>query len=248
MNIRIRPTHRPRSLVAPYALDALEDRERARFERHLKRCDACAEEVRALTESSVRLACSAAVAPPTALRERVLTAVRLTEQVTAEPRPRTAPRARGLLIPLGVATGAGALTVAALFAVQLERTSDRLDAQRAAAREVARVLAAPDAGAVRADGLNVVASPERGSAVITVTGLQAPPRGRVHQLWLMEPSAPPRSLGLLPDRGSDTPVVATGLTPDASSLAVTTEPDGGSERPTGAPLVQLALESVGFGE
>lgn len=248
MNLRIRPAHRPRSLVAPYALDALEDRERARFERHLKRCDACAEEVRALTESSVRLACSAAVAPPTELRERVLTAVRRTEQVTAEPRPRTAPRARGLLIPLGVATGAGALTVAALFAVQLERTSDRLDAQRAAAREVARVLAAPDAGAVRADGLNVVASPERGSAVITVTGLQAPPRGRVHQLWLMEPSAPPRSLGLLPDGGSDTPVVATGLTPDASSLAVTTEPDGGSERPTGAPLVQLALESVGFGE
>ncbi|MFZ3556491.1 anti-sigma factor [Streptomyces sp. BH055] len=248
MNLRIRLTHRPRSLVAPYALDALEDRERARFERHLKRCDACADEVSALMESSVRLACSAAVAPPTELRERVLTAVRLTGQVTVEPRPRVAPRARGLLIPLGVATGAGALTVAALFAVQLERTSDRLDAQRAAAREVARVLAAPDAGAVRADGLNVVASPERGSAVITVTGLRAPPRGRVHQLWLMEPSAPPRSLGLLPDGGSDTPVVATGLTPDASSLAVTTEPDGGSERPTGAPLVQLALESVGFGE
>ncbi|MFZ3593629.1 anti-sigma factor [Streptomyces sp. BH104] len=248
MNLRIRLTHRPRSLVAPYALDALEDRERARFERHLKRCDACADEVSALMESSVRLACSAAVAPPTELRERVLTAVRLTGQVTVEPRSRVAPRARGLLIPLGVATGAGALTVAALFAVQLERTSDRLDAQRAAAREVARVLAAPDAGAVRADGLNVVASPERGSAVITVTGLRAPPRGRVHQLWLMEPSAPPRSLGLLPDGGSDTPVVATGLTPDASSLAVTTEPDGGSERPTGAPLVQLALESVGFGE
>ncbi|MEB8339916.1 anti-sigma factor [Streptomyces endophyticus] len=247
MNLRIRLTHRPRSLVAPYALDALEPREGARFERHLKRCDACADEVRALTESSVRLACSASVAPPTELRERVLTAVRLTEQVTVEPRPRTAPRARGLLIPLGVATGAGALTVAALFAVQLERTSDRLDAQRAAAREVARVLAAPDASAVRADGLNVVASPERGSAVITVTGLRAPPRGKAHQLWLMEPSAPPRSLGVLPDGGSDTPVVATGLTPDASSLAVTTEPNGGSARPTGAPLVQLALESVGFG-
>lgn len=60
-----------------------------------------------------------------------------------------------------MATGAGALTVAALFAVQLERTSDQLDEQRAAAREVAAVLAAPDASAVRADGLNVVASPER---------------------------------------------------------------------------------------
>ncbi|MFF3494269.1 anti-sigma factor domain-containing protein [Streptomyces sp. NPDC002795] len=239
---------RVHSLAAPYALDALGRRERARFERHLTRCDACADEVRALTESSVRLACSAAVAPPTEMRERVLTAVRLTEQVAAEPRPRVASRARGLLIPLGVATGAGALTVAALFAVQLERTSDRLDAQRASAREVARVLAAPDAGAVRANGLNVIASPERGSAVITVTGLRAPPGGRVHQVWLMAPSAPPRSLGVLPEGGSDTPMVATGLTPEASSLAVTTEPDGGSVRPTGAPLVQLALKSLGFGE
>ncbi|MER5441867.1 anti-sigma factor [Streptomyces sp. NPDC002790] len=254
MNDRTPKPHRvpwaPRvhSLAAPYALDALEHRERARLERHLARCDSCADEVRALTESSVRLACSAAVAPPAELRERVLTAVRITAQAPAATVERPAPRARGLLIPLGVATGAGALTVAALFAVQLERTSDRLDAQRAAAREVARVLAAPDAGAVRADGLNVVASPERGSAVITVTGLEAPPRGRVHQLWLMAPSAPPRSLGVLPEGGSDTPVVATGLTSDASSLAVTTEPDGGSARPTGAPLVQLALESVGFGE
>ncbi|MFJ9177486.1 anti-sigma factor domain-containing protein [Streptomyces sp. NPDC102360] len=254
MNDRIPKSRRvpwgPRvhSLAAPYALDALEDRERTRFERHLTRCESCADEVRALTESSVRLACSAAIAPPAELRERVLTAVRITAQAPAAVEERPAPRARGLLVPLGVATGAGALTVAALFAVQLERTSDRLDAQRAEAREVARVLAAPDAGAVRADGLNVVASPERGSAVITVTGLRAPPRGRVHQLWLMAPSEPPRSLGVLPEDGSDTPVVATGLTPDASSLAVTTEPNGGSARPTGAPLVQLALESVGFGE
>ncbi|MGY0487493.1 anti-sigma factor [Streptomyces sp. WG-D5] len=260
---RLGSGRRVHSLTAPYALNALERREHARFERHLKHCEECADEVRALTESSVRLACSAAVQPPAALRERVLTAARLTAQVPAAQtdtgtgergaagavdRPRAAPRARGLLIPLGVATGAGALVVAALFAVQLERTSDRLDEQRAVAREVTRVLAAPDAQAVRADGLGVVASPERGSAVITVTGLEPPPAGRAHQLWLMEPSKPPRSLAVLPDDGSDTPVVATGLTPDASSLAVTTEPQGGSKRPTTVPVVQLALESVGFGE
>ncbi|MGP3771240.1 anti-sigma factor [Streptomyces sp. SDT5-1] len=232
---------RAHSLAAPYALDALDQRERARFERHLARCDACADEVRALTESSLRLACSAAVAPPAALRERVLTAVRLTAQAPAAVAD-APPRARGLLIPVGVATGAAALTVAALFAVQLERTADRLDAQRAEARAVARVLAAPDARAVRADGLGAVASDELRSAVITVTGLGAAPPGRVHQLWLMTPSAPPRSLGLLPDEGPDTPTVASGLTASGSSLAVTTEPAGGSQRPSGAPLVQLALD------
>lgn len=35
---------------------------------------------------------------------------------------------------------------------------------------------------------------------------------------------------------------------DATSLAVTVEPDGGSPQPTGQPVVQLALKSVGFGE
>ncbi|MGW3462223.1 hypothetical protein ACWDE9_22640, partial [Streptomyces olivaceoviridis] len=34
----------------------------------------------------------------------------------------------------------------------------------------------------------------------------------------------------------------------STSLAVTVEPDGGSAQPTGQPIVQLTLKSVGFGE
>lgn len=79
------------SLAAPYALDALESDERRRFERHLKGCDRCAEEVRALTEDAIRLAWSTAAAPPAALRARVLTAVRTTPQ---EHTARDLPRAR----------------------------------------------------------------------------------------------------------------------------------------------------------
>jgi anti-sigma-K factor RskA len=67
----------------------------------------------------------------------------------------------------------------------------------------------------------------------------------VHQLWLMRPHAQPRSLGLM---ARDTPLVAKGLEKSSASLAVTVEPDGGSPQPTGQPLVQLALNSVGFGE
>ncbi|MGW7146249.1 hypothetical protein ACWGIY_18670 [Streptomyces sp. NPDC054878] len=61
----------------------------------------------------------------------------------------------------------------------------------------------------------------------------------------MRPAAQPRALGL-PD--GETPVIAAGLRGSAASLAVTIEPDSGSERPISTPLVQLALESVGFGE
>ncbi|WP_329132793.1 anti-sigma factor [Streptomyces sp. NBC_00670] len=260
------------SLAAPYALDALEPDERRRFERHLRRCGRCAAEVRALSEDAVRLAWSTSAPAPPALRDRVLAAVRTTPQDptpgrdaprarephlpphvwgTAPPpaRART-PRPRPLFAPLATATAAAALVVAALFAVQATRTQDTLDAERAQAREIAHVLAAPDARAAadrdaRGRGLSVIASASQGRAVVTLSGAGALPDTRVHQLWLMRPGAQPRSLGLF---HGDTPLVAEGLVRSATSLAVTVEPDGGSVRPTSAPVVQLGLDSVGFGE
>ncbi|CAL9397821.1 anti-sigma factor [Streptomyces sp. enrichment culture] len=260
----------PHSLAAPYALDALDADERRRFERHLARCGRCPAEVRALTEDAVRLAWSAAVPPPAALRDRVLAAVRTTPQEagaralqertrrlpahvwgTQPPPTRTrAPRPRPLLVPFATVTAAAALVVAALFAVQADRTQGRLDAERDRAREIAHVLAAPDvrtATARDAGGrsIGVIASVSAGRAVVTLGGYGEPPGDRVHQLWLMRPDARPRSLGLFE---GDTPLVATGLERSSTSLAVTVEPDGGSPQPTGQPVVQLALESVGFGE
>ncbi|WP_432042835.1 anti-sigma factor [Streptomyces cadmiisoli] len=258
------------SLAAPYALDALEGDERRRFEKHLARCERCAAEVRALSEDAVRLARSTAAPAPAALRERVLAAVRTTPQDPAparghapalpahvwgtQPPPSSSrtrtPRMRPLLVPFATATAAAALVVASLFAVQANRTQEQLNAERDRSREIAEVLAAPDARATTGrdgDGgtIGVVASASAGRAVVTLSGYDDPPDDRVHQLWLMRPRAQPRSLGLFE---GDTPLVASGLGPSASSLAVTVEPDGGSPRPTSQPLVQLALKSLGFGE
>jgi anti-sigma-K factor RskA len=257
------------SLAAPYALDALEGAERLRFERHLERCERCAAEVRALSEDAVRLACSAAAPPPPALRDRVLTAIRTTPQERPageparvrtgqlpphvwgiQPPPRPRERRVPLFVPFATATAAAALVVAGLFAVQAHRTQDELAAAQARQREIAHVLAAPDARATAgrdAQGrtIGVVASASAGRAVVTLSGYAEPPGGRVRQLWLMRPGAQPRSLGLFE---GDTPLVASGLTRSATSLAVTVEPDGGSPQPTTQPIVQLALNSVGFGE
>ncbi|MEU6282903.1 anti-sigma factor [Streptomyces sp. NPDC047028] len=258
----------PHSLAAPYALDALEPGERRRFEKHLAGCDRCAADVRALSEDAVRLAWSAAAPAPPALRERVLAAVRVTPQdrvpspertsqlpahVWGGPPPPTrsrTPRPRPLFAPLATATAAAALVVASLVAVQAHQTQDRLDAERAQAREIAHVLTAPDARAAtgadaRGRGIGVIASVSRGEAVVTLSGYGAPPGGRVRQLWLTRPHVQPRSLGLLT---GDTPLVAKDLDPTSTSLAVTVEPDGGSVQPTGQPIVQLTLKSVGFGE
>jgi anti-sigma-K factor RskA len=259
----------PHSLAAPYALDALEPGERRRFAKHLQSCDRCAAEVRDLAEDAVRLAWSTAAPAPAGLRERVLAAVRTTPQERAaaarertprlpphvwgtQPPPgRTrTPRTRPLFVPFATATAAAALVVASLFAVQAHRTEDRLDAERSRAREIAHVLAAPDARATtgkdaRGRGIGVIASASEREAVVTLSGYGTPPGGRVHQLWLMRPRARPRSLGLF---AGDTPLVARGLDTSSTSLAVTVEPDGGSAQPTGQPLVQLSLNSVGFGE
>jgi anti-sigma-K factor RskA len=260
------------SLAAPYALDALEPAERVRFERHLRSCDQCAAEVRVLTEDAVRLAWSTAAPPPAAMRDRVLAAVRATPQMpapqqgpararapqlpphvwgTQPPPARTrAPRTRPLLVPFATATAAAALVVASLFAVQADQTQDRLDAEQAQSREIAHVLAAPDARATsgkdeRGRTIGVIASASEGRAIVTLSGYDDLPGGRVHQLWLMRPDVQPRSLGLF---DGDAPLVTSGLDASATSLAVTVEPDGGSRQPTSQPIVQLALKSVGFGE
>ncbi|MGW6737342.1 anti-sigma factor [Streptomyces sp. NPDC055013] len=262
------------SLAAPYALDALEPGERYRFEKHLRNCALCAAEVRTLSEDAVRLAWSTAAAPPAAMRDRVLAAVRTTPQESAgreagrepartragqlpphvwgnQPPPRTrATRTRPLLAPFATLTAAAALVVASLFAVQATKTQEQLDAQRARASEIANVLAAPDARATSgedAEGrtIGVVASASEGRAIVTLSGYGDLPSGRVHQLWQMRPDVQPRSLGLF---DGDTPLLASGLDKSATSLAVTVEPDGGSPQPTSQPVVQLALKSVGFGE
>ncbi|MFE7835221.1 anti-sigma factor domain-containing protein [Streptomyces sp. NPDC057474] len=257
------------SLAAPYALDALEPDERRRFEKHLERCDRCPAEVRALSEDAVRLAWSTAAPAPAAMRDRVFAAVRTTPQAApAQARPQQhlpphvwgtapppksrarAPRMRSLLAPLATATAAAALVVASLFAVQADRTQDQLAAERAQASEIAHVLAAPDARATsdrdtEGHAIGVIASAEEGSAIVTLSGFEDLSNNRVHQLWLMRPDVQPRSLGLF---DGDTPLVTSGMNTDATSLAVTVEPDGGSAQPTSQPVVQLALESVGFGE
>ncbi|WP_406175499.1 anti-sigma factor domain-containing protein [Streptomyces canus] len=264
------------SLAAPYALDALEPAERARFERHLKDCDSCAAEVRALSEDAVRLAWSAAAPPPMAMRDRVLAAVRTIPQEPAvrpepararpepvrarksqlpphvwgaQPPPRQRQR-RPLFVPFATATAAAALVVASLFAVQANRTQDELDAQKAQASEIAHVLQAADAAATRGQD----------AQGHTIGVIASASEGRA-VVTLSGYSAPPsgrvRQLWLMrPNEqprslglfAADTPLVATGLDKSATSLAVTVEPDGGSPQPTTQPVVQLALKSVGFGE
>jgi anti-sigma-K factor RskA len=63
---------RPHALAGPYALDALDGAERARYERHLRRCATCPAEVRGFAAVAASLGVAAAATPPPALKGRVL--------------------------------------------------------------------------------------------------------------------------------------------------------------------------------
>jgi anti-sigma-K factor RskA len=71
-------------LAGAYALDALEEVERARFERHLESCSACTAEVSGFTAIATAMATAAAAEPPAGLRARVLADVAVTRQLPPE--------------------------------------------------------------------------------------------------------------------------------------------------------------------
>jgi anti-sigma factor RsiW len=88
-------------LAGAYSVDAIGDQsERARFERHMRRCQQCADEVRGMAATTTRLGFAASAVPPPQLRDYVLAAVSRTRQlppvvdhgsVPTEPRPRRIP-------------------------------------------------------------------------------------------------------------------------------------------------------------
>src|SRR4051812_45878035 len=79
------------ALSGAYAVDAVDDLERASFERHLAECPTCRAEVATLREAAATLADDSAVGPPPALRAAVLdgiTRVRPLPPLTAGGRAR----------------------------------------------------------------------------------------------------------------------------------------------------------------
>src|SRR4051794_12328842 len=100
------------SLVAPYALDALDDDEERSFEEHLALCERCREELAGLREGAAALAYGAAgPAPSRELKDRILARARAERpNVVPIARPRrnwTAPLAAAAAVAACAALGLG---------------------------------------------------------------------------------------------------------------------------------------------
>jgi anti-sigma-K factor RskA len=245
MNLRRADVH---TLAGAYAMDAISAPDRARFERHLAGCAACAQEITSLREATARLATATAVAPPSSMKERVMAAAALTRQQpppVSEPSTGRAWRGR-LRFTVAAVAAAVVLGAAVVFGVANGSMRDQLSQAQASSQQMAAVLTARDAtmmtGAVTGGGtVTIVMSHSRHALVFTAADLRALPASRGYELWLIGPAGV-RSVAMLGVGRHDMtgPVIASGLRP-GDHLALTAEPSGGTARPTVPMMLDVAL-------
>jgi anti-sigma-K factor RskA len=248
----------PHTLAAAYAMDAVPEPDRARFERHLAGCESCRQEVRGMREATAALAAASAVQPPAALREAVL---RASEQTRQSPPPviraRMAWAARSgrgwsswrprLAVALVGALACALAAVAVVAGVLAYGMRSRLDQAQVRDHTVALVLGAPDAtmlsAHVRTGGMaTVVMSHRERALVFTAADLHVLPSAESYELWLTGPAgSKPAGMVDVPGRGKMVgPMVVSGLSA-GDSVRMTVEPAGGSARPTSPPIVVIIL-------
>lgn len=248
------------ALSGAYAVDAIDsDDEREKFERHLRRCQQCAGEVRGLAETAGKLGLAAAAPPPEQLRDNVLSIVSRTRQlppiVEPDRQPRERPDSARARQPwsagrqnLVLAFGSAGFAVAIALAITLVSIWHQLDASTARNAALTAVLSAPDSRArnqTTSAGIRatVVYSLHRHAMIFTPHELPPLPPGKIYELWLIGPPVV-RPAGLLAAGQASlaTPILATGVV-RGDEVGLTVEPAGGTKKPTTTPLLVIPLSS-----
>jgi anti-sigma-K factor RskA len=252
----------PHTMAGAYTMDALDDRDRSRFERHLGRCRECSQEVRGLREATARLATAAAAQPPAAVKERLLAQTTRTRQLPpvttgaletpmrhlGVPGPGYShwPRNRRWVWVPRLALASIFFIAAAIIWATGSARQPRLAQEPPRSHAIAAVLTAPDATVISAVVMTggkatVVMSHHERMLVFAAAGLRTLPASCRYELWLMEQSRD-RPAGLLPTprHGMTGPVIASGLEP-GDQLGLTVEPASGSRHPTSEMIMVVNL-------
>jgi anti-sigma-K factor RskA len=199
-------------LSAAYALDALERRERSAFEAHLGICTVCAEELPSLRAAAAALAyCAQAPTVPTSVRTGLLGNL---------PELRSAPVValwRRVALPVASALAVGAAAAGVALAI------------RPPGHERPVVVSVEN----RPGSLVLT----RESALLVLPGLPPAPIGTTYEAWVTEGE---RTWPAGTFRGGPGRIVVVlqRSVPAGARVAVSLEPRGGSNRPTGPLLVR----------
>jgi anti-sigma-K factor RskA len=259
MNLKIRGRD-AHTLAGAYAIDAISAPDRARFERHLARCEECAQEIASLREATARLGTAAAASPPAGLKDRVMAAAAMTRQQPPAVSDAGSPaRARAggrwfgslawpgrLAVAAAAAVAVVVLAAAVVLGVANGSMRQQLSQAQTSSQQIAAVLTARDArmmtGPVTGGGTaTIVMSHAEDALVFSAAGLHALPDSRGYELWLIGPAGD-RPVGMLSvgSRGMTGPVIASGLH-RGDHLALSAEPAGGSSQPTAPMMLDVAL-------
>lgn len=232
----------PHLLTGAHALGALLDAERAEFEAHLGRCPRCADEVAELRETTARLGSAVDHVVPSALRPRVLNAVRHVRQVPPTSEIGTIFSRRQGFRRAAALISAACVAAAAVAGVHGALTTSTITAVPASPRtQTGDLLAAPDLRlATAGDPAGTAAiSSSRDEMLFLADGLRTLPRDRAYQLWLVDDNGP-RSAGTVRPAGKVTSLLVTGIEGVREAI-LTVEPAGGSPGPTSPPVLTIAL-------
>jgi hypothetical protein len=232
------------ALSGAYAIDALDDVERARFERHLADCAECREEVASLREAAALLPDTVALAPPAALRDRVLAdidTVRPLPPVVVGVSSTTPGRSRRRIAAL-VAAAAALVAVGGIGATVWHPWSDEPGSSPVVS-EAQRIIAAEDAESWTQrfeDGssVTITRSASLNRAVVRTHDMAPAGADRVYQLWLQHDDQMVNA-GLMPP-GPDNTVLLEGDPATADGFGITREPGpDGSDKPTRPPVALI---------
>jgi hypothetical protein len=221
-----------------YALDAVDDAERADIERRVRAAPdeisgAFAVEVRQVRETMALVSAATALEPPAHLRELLLA------QVAGDPVRQLRPPSRRW--PTAVAAAAAAIVIGlGTFGIGwwLRPAPPTTTAEQIFASSDVRTVSGdiPTGGTA-----TVVFSRERNAGVLVMNNVDPPATGTVYQMWLIDTEGA-HSAGVM-DAGAIAPST-TAVLPDlgaSTTLAFTVEPGSGSEQPTTTPFATLTL-------
>jgi anti-sigma-K factor RskA len=220
--------------TAAWVLGALDERAAAAFAEHLRTCADCQAEVARLRAPADAMALATEqVAPPPALRDRIMRTVESEAQLlrAAGPeadRPHPVRRERRRFFRTGPVAALAAATLAVGIAVGVLVS---------AGGESTRTVRA----SVTMTGASATVHVSGDRARLEVRGMRNPPPGHVYEVWVKRGKNPPQPAGalftVLHGRGE----VEVGSVKGVDQVMVTSEPAGGSTAPTSNPVITAAV-------
>ncbi|KJS58029.1 anti-sigma factor [Streptomyces rubellomurinus] len=239
------------TFTGAYALHALDAAQSEAFERHLLQCEACAVEVEEFRTTMARLGSAEAVVVPPEMKARTLAAtstIRQLAPLTSDSDRDGGSRSKSARRWPRFALAASIAATAALGGIAIEQhqaarqatiRADQLHSEQA---RLSALLTAPDTrtatGRTGAGVGTIVWSQSRGEVGFLAQGLPALASGKTYQLWFND-AGTMRPAGLLPSSSGS--LVLTGQIHSAVGVGLTVEPAGGSQHPSGQPVLLLPL-------